>query len=176
MKIITRTSPNYNRRPEGMAIDCVVLHATESSSCEQDVAWLCNPKSQASAHVVVDRDGTVFDLVPCERRAWHAGESAFMGRRDVNDFSIGVEFANRCDGKEPFTELQYQVGATLVAGYMRRYNGITLERITRHQDVARPLGRKPDPGACFDMARFLTLVQAARVELETHSCVPGGAA
>lgn len=165
MKILPRPSPNYNHRPPGAVVDCVVLHATESDDTQQDVAWLDRKHGTSSAHVVIDRDGTVYALVAPELRAWHAGVSSFMGREDVNTFSIGVEFANDCDHAEPFTEEQYGVGAQLIAGYMRQFPAITLERITRHSDVALPLGRKSDPGKMFDMAKFLTLVQAARLEL-----------
>lgn len=167
MKIVQRPSPNYNHRPPGTVIDCVVLHATESRNTQQDIAWLDRKHGDSSAHVVIDRDGTVYALVAPELRAWHAGASRFMGRDDVNNFSIGVEFANDCDRKEPFTEEQYGVGAQLVADYMRQFPKITLERITRHSDVALPLGRKPDPGPMFDMPKFLTLVQAARIAAES---------
>lgn len=163
MKIVPRPSPNYDHRPDGVAIDCIVLHATESDDTEQDVEWLDRKKGNSSAHVVIDRDGTVFSLVDPSLRAWHAGVSSFKGRERVNDFSIGIEFANDCDHAEPFTEEQYGIGAQLVAGYMASYPDITIDRITRHSDIALPAGRKTDPGGQFDIQKFLTLVQAAFV-------------
>lgn len=161
MKIVQRPSPNSGVRPPGVAIDAIVLHATADTNTEASVAWCQTPKPKnpnpVSYHEIIDRDGTVFVLVPIERRAWHAGVSAFEGRKGCNDFSIGISFANRNDGKEAYTELQYQVGAALCATHMRKHPAITLDRITTHRAVALPPGRKTDPLG-FDMAYFKSLV------------------
>ena len=34
-----------------------------------------------SAHLVIGRQGEAYQLVPFDKRAWHAGESEFEGRR-----------------------------------------------------------------------------------------------
>lgn len=47
-----------------------------------------------SAHFVVDRDGGVYQAVPCTRRAFHAGTSSWRGRDGCNGFSVGIEWAN----------------------------------------------------------------------------------
>lgn len=162
MKLIQHTSPNFNTRP--CPVDAVILHATADSDTAGSVSWCCTPKPKnpnpVSYHVIVDRDGTVYALVPTIRRAWHAGVSSFQGRANCNDYTIGLSFANRNDGKEPYTDEQYEVGALLVAGYMKTYPLITLERITTHAVVALPFGRKTDPLG-FDLPRFLHLVTEA---------------
>lgn len=161
--VIQRQSPNWNHRPVGTAIDCVVLHATADTDTRASVDWCCEPKSKnpdpVSYHAIVDRDGTLYALVDTDHRAWHAGVSAFNGRPNCNNYSIGLSFANRNDGREPYSDAQYDVGAAVVAGYMKKYPAITLERITTHAIVALPLGRKTDPLA-FNLSRFLILVQA----------------
>jgi AmpD protein len=96
--------------------------------------------------------------VDTDKRAWHAGVSSFEGRGNVNDFSIGLSFGNDNEG-EAVTDVQYAVGAALVAGYMRRYPAITIERITTHAIVALPAGRKTDPAQPFDLNRFREAVQ-----------------
>lgn len=50
--------------------------------------------SKASAHYVIDRDGSVVQMVMDENRAWHAGVSSLNGIKNVNDFSIGIELVN----------------------------------------------------------------------------------
>lgn len=45
-------------------------------------------------HFVVERDGTVTQQVPTNRRAGHAGQSSYHGRADCNAFSIGIEIVN----------------------------------------------------------------------------------
>ena len=47
-----------------------------------------------SAHFVIGRDGGIIQTVSCNRRAFHAGESEWRGRRSVNGFSIGIEWCN----------------------------------------------------------------------------------
>lgn len=58
------------------------------------VSWLCNPAAKASAHLVVDRDGTVTQLMDFNKQTWHAGKSVYKGRSGVNAFGIGIEYVN----------------------------------------------------------------------------------
>lgn len=69
-------------------------HYTAGWNAASAIATLTNPKSNVSAQFVVDWDGTITQLVRCDRRAWHAGPSAFMGYKDLNSHSIGIEFVN----------------------------------------------------------------------------------
>lgn len=70
----------------------IVLHDTSDRlRADDSVSWFCNPKSKVSAHFVVGRDGSVTQLVPCDRAAYHAGQSAWCGRAQCNGFSIGIE-------------------------------------------------------------------------------------
>jgi N-acetylmuramoyl-L-alanine amidase len=166
MRLVQRNSPNFNHRTADP--DSVVLHATADGDTRAAVEWCCTPKPEnpkpVSYHSIVDRDGTTYHLVDTDKRAWHAGVSSFMGRENVNDFSIGLSFGNKNDGIERYTDEQYLVGAEIVAGWITKHPKITLERITTHADVARPLGRKTDPFK-FDMKRFLILVEACLIEL-----------
>lgn len=138
-------SPNQGPRPAWVdAIRCVVLHATADGGDEMAAeAWLRNPASSASAHLVVRRDGTVVRLIPDLRRAWHAGRSAWRGWTDVNSISLGWEIANRNNGREPYTDAQYTAVAALAAHYARQ--GLPLDTFVSHAQVALPAGRKSDP-------------------------------
>jgi N-acetyl-anhydromuramyl-L-alanine amidase AmpD len=70
---------------------------------------------------------------------------------NVNDFSLGWELANRNDGREPYTEMQYRALTTLAVHYTLQ--GIPLDAFVSHAEVALPQGRKSDP-AGFQWARF----------------------
>ena len=72
----------------------LVMHYTAGSSAESSVSWLSNPAARASAHVVIGRDGSVTQLVPFNRIAWHAGRSEWLGRARVNEYSLGIELDN----------------------------------------------------------------------------------
>ena len=59
--VIDAWSPNYNSR-SGAAIDCIVIHDTESDTAVAALSWFESPESQVSAHYVIDRDGTIVDI------------------------------------------------------------------------------------------------------------------
>jgi len=137
---VTHPSPNRNARPKGQEPTLIVLHSTAGASDRGDVAWCCDPRAKVSYHAIVGRTGEVFVLVPFHERAWHAGVSEWQGRSNVNDFSLGLAFSNRHDGKEPLTRQQMDVMRGLVQGIRQRLPGI---RVVTHGMVAP--GRKDDP-------------------------------
>lgn len=148
-------SPNYNERPGGTIIDCIVLHADASPTVASSISWLMRRESKVSYHYLIGRLGDVYELVKPERRAWHAGVSAFNGRPDCNNYSIGVSFGNLCNGHEPYRPDQIEAGVNLCVDLMRRWPAITVDRIATHEAVALPPGRKHDPGILFPLADFL---------------------
>lgn len=162
MIVETRPSPNWNNRPAGTVIDTLVIHADADSDVATSLAWICDPKSKVSYHTLIGRTGHVYSVVPSVKRAWHAGVSEFRGRPNVNDFSVGLSFGNRNDGKEPYTDAQYEAGAQYSAALMQTYPAITLADVTTHAAIARPVGRKTDPGPLFDMTRFLSRIAELR--------------
>ena len=71
-------------------------------------------------HFVVSRDGYVIQMVPLEKRAWHAGASHLDGVSDVNSFSIGMKMVNTNDGRDPYTDLQYE-SVTQIIEQLRKF-------------------------------------------------------
>lgn len=138
-------------------VDAVVLHDTASEGVDSVFAWFSNPESQASAHYLIDRDGTTYRLVAEERKAWHAGASMLHGRDDVNQFSIGIELVDKTD--DPYPDAQLQALTELTVEICTRHR-IPLNRIVAHSDIAVPRGRKQDPGGDFDWFSFLAVVGA----------------
>lgn len=73
----------------------IVLHDTAGALRPfSSVEWFCSPECTTSAHIVVERDGTITQLLPFDRKAAHAGESSWNGRRYCNGFSVGIEIVN----------------------------------------------------------------------------------
>ena len=149
MKLLERPSPNHDARPDGIAVDILLLHYTGMASAEAALARLCDPAAKVSAHYCIDEDGSVSRLVPEARRAWHAGAGHWAGADDVNARSIGIELVNPGHefGYRRFPEAQMAALMDLAWEILRRHP-IPPARVLGHADVA-PL-RKQDPGELFD--------------------------
>lgn len=73
----------------------IVLHDTAGRLDKgNSVAWFRSRNCTTSAHVVIERDGSMTQMVPFNRKAFHAGQSEWDGRRFCNGFSIGIEIVN----------------------------------------------------------------------------------
>ena len=138
-------SPNWSVRSVGEGIDTVVVHATVINTMEgTQRAFLDDRIRRVSAHYVIDRDGTIVQMVDERLAAWHAGVSELEGRSGVNDFSIGVELINLNDGKDPYPEAQVRALVRIIQD-LRGRRSIPRSRIVSHAHIARPVGRKSDP-------------------------------
>jgi N-acetylmuramoyl-L-alanine amidase len=72
----------------------LVFHYTAGKSAKSSINWLTNPESNASAHLVLARDGTVTQLAPFNIKTWHAGISQWGRLSGLNSYSIGIEMDN----------------------------------------------------------------------------------
>jgi AmpD protein len=160
-------SPNQNERPAGAAIELLIVHGISLPPGEFGGPWIdalftnaLDPAAhpyfatvahlRVSAHALIRRGGEIVQYVPFHRRAWHAGVSAWRGRAECNDFSIGIELEGADD--VPYNGRQYAALAALTRALFAAYPGLSPERIVGHSDVAP--GRKTDPGPAFDWARL----------------------
>lgn len=134
-------SPNF-RHAEGRKVTCVIIHATATSGLDSPKEWLCDQASRVSAHYLIGLDGKILHLVHESNIAWHAGESEWCGKDDVNAFSVGIELVNSNDGKMPYPEAQLSACASLVKDICADYS-IKMEDVIGHMDIAP--GRKTDP-------------------------------
>lgn len=160
----------------------LVIHYTAGSSGESSVKHFQSPSAQASAHLVIGRDGKIWQLVPFNLKAWHAGVSTWAGRAALNGFSIGVELDNA--GRLQKIGSQYQAwfgrfypeSEVIEARHKNEsetafWHAYTEKQIGATRDVARLLvdayglrdvlghediapERKQDPGPAFPMASF----------------------
>ena len=72
----------------------IVQHYTAGYTASSAIATLARRGSGVSAHIVVDLDGTITQMVPFNVKAWHAGPSSHMGYTGLNSHSIGIEIVN----------------------------------------------------------------------------------
>lgn len=149
---IWRPSPNHNQRPV-QPPDMIVLHATVIG-LDATLSGFQRTSSGVSSHYVVGKDGSVFQMVRERDRAWHAGESFWKGRHDINDYSIGIEMVNRNDGLDPWPDEQVNAVLNLCRYLVEKY-GIGRDNVVTHEWIAGYAGRgKTDPRG-FPMDAFL---------------------
>ena len=72
----------------------IILHYTGMQFAHEAIHRLCDPNARVSSHYVVLETGSIIQLVPESKRAWHAGVSAWGGDTDINSRSIGIEICN----------------------------------------------------------------------------------
>ena len=155
-------SPNFGPRPAGAQVDLALIHSISLPPGEYGgdgverlftnrLDWDAHPYYQqirdleVSAHFLIRRDGELIQFVSCDDRAWHAGPSAWQGRSNCNDFSIGIELEGLEGGR--FEAAQYAALCDTLMAVAARY---PLRQVVGHEHVAP--GRKCDPGAGFDWA------------------------
>jgi hypothetical protein len=143
-------------------ITTIVIHVTDGGSLTGNVSWLIDDKSEASAHYVVSRDGSIVQLVPLHDIAWHSGNSK------VNAHSIGIEHVGETYDPNGFPAAQYQSSARLVAWLVRRYDiPINRAHIMGHSQVPDPkhpgefggADHHTDPGPHWKWGYYLRLVR-----------------
>jgi N-acetylmuramoyl-L-alanine amidase len=147
-----RPSPNFGARKDGKTVNALILHYTGMKTAKGAEDWLCADESQVSAHYLVYEDGQIVQMVREADRAWHAGASFWLGERDLNSVSIGIEIANPGHhGYLDFPAGQIDAVIKLCRGIKRRH-GIAPEMVLAHSDIAP--GRKVDPGEKFPWGRL----------------------
>ncbi|QHE86691.1 N-acetylmuramoyl-L-alanine amidase [Hydrogenophaga sp. BPS33] len=159
----------------------VLLHYTAGRNLESSVESLCTKKPQgnASAHIVLGRDGRIVQLAPFNVVTWHAGVSQWNGLDGLNHHAIGIEMDNagllQRDGEryvswfgKPYPDDEVRLAEHRHGGGVKPWHHYTevqiaralelcellvahygLEDVLGHEDVAR--GRKIDPGPAFPL-------------------------
>jgi N-acetylmuramoyl-L-alanine amidase len=131
----------------------VILHYTGMKTGRAALDRLCDPEAKVSAHYLIDEDGTTWQMVEENRRAWHAGFSHWSGAANINDRSIGIEIVNPGHefGYRAFPEEQMAAVEELLAQILERHR-VSPARVVGHSDIAPT--RKQDPGELFDWKRL----------------------
>jgi AmpD protein len=157
-------SPNFGPRPAQACIDLLVIHSISlppgqyGGQAVQDLFtnqldWDAHPYFskirglEVSAHFFIERDGSLWQFVDADERAWHAGQSEYRGRTNCNDDSIGIELEG-LEG-DVFESAQYAQLIRLCQDLQQRY---PIAHVVGHEHIAA--GRKQDPGPGFDWGRL----------------------
>ncbi|WP_374299414.1 N-acetylmuramoyl-L-alanine amidase [Ferrovibrio sp.] len=153
MRLIDHPSPNFDERTGRRPVSIVVLHYTGMPNAAAALQRLCDPEAKVSAHYVIDEDGTIYRLVPEDKRAWHAGVSFWRGVRDVNARSIGIELVNPGHefGYREFPTVQIDALLELLRDIAARHE-VMPGNYVGHSDIAPQ--RKEDPGELFPWHRL----------------------
>lgn len=72
----------------------LVMHYTAATTAQSAISWFANRQANASAHLLIGRDGSITQFAPFNTITWHAGESQWNGLIGMNKFSIGIELVN----------------------------------------------------------------------------------
>ena len=172
-------SPNFGPRPAGACIDLAVVHSISlppgefGTGCVQQLFtnqldWDAHPYFQSirglevSAQFFITRQGEIWQFVSADARAGHAGVSAWRGRSQCNDDSIGIELEG-LEG-QTFAAVQYPALAWLLQQLAQRY---PLQHLAGHEHIAP--GRKHDPGPGFAWATLRALLPPV---LQQHLRLP----
>jgi len=167
---VWRPSPNFDQRATDSTgtIHLVIIHTCESNytSCW---SWLVNPASQASAHYVVNEDGSeISQLVLEQNRAWHIAalydctlnrhHDCWLDGVQSNHFTVGIEHAGFAS-QDSFPGAQLNASAALVCD-VTRDRGIPRDwqHIVGHGQL-QPANRT-DPGPRWPWIAYIHRVQA----------------
>ena len=149
---------SFPSQSQNERIRFLIMHYT---ALDDDTSLKVLTQGHVSAHYLVnslpktrDLKPVILQLVPEEKRAWHAGISSWNGRGNINDTSIGIEIVNLGFTQDmlneknwfPFNDKQIDALAMLTKDIIER-NKIEPDNILGHSDIA-PL-RKQDPGRLF---------------------------
>ena len=93
--------------------DMLIVHFTAGQTEAGAIQWMTNPQSRATSHILIGKSGSITQLVPFNRIAYHAGTSSWKGRSALNRYSIGIELDNPGQLKKS--------GANWVSWFLKKY-------------------------------------------------------
>ncbi|QIU88133.1 N-acetylmuramoyl-L-alanine amidase [Yokenella regensburgei] len=154
--------PAQNAYPR---VKVLVIHYTAD---DFDVSLATLTDKHVSAHYLIPEipprfngKPRIWQLVPEDKLAWHAGISYWRGATRINDTSIGIELENRGWQKTagvkrftPFAPAQIAALIPLAKDIIARYQ-IEPQNVVAHADVAPQ--RKDDPGPLFPWQQLAKL-------------------
>lgn len=181
-KMVKQFNCSKNRVPI-LSYEAIIIHYTASSNAISAANYLANPKKNVSAHMVIGRNGSLFQIVPFCFQAWHAGRSHYGELINLNKFSIGIELDNagRLEKKNNqyvswfggiyLPENVYIHNPGLKETYWHKYTEEQLHALVEvcksireeygistilgHSDIT---SRKMDPGPAFPMEEIRKLI------------------
>ena len=147
MKFINKfKSPNFNNRIYSK-IKFIIIHYTALKNSKTAIQFLCDEKNKVSSHFLISQNGSIYSLVDIKKRAWHAGNSAWMNYRNINSYSIGIELDFSYEFKNNSYNYKMILSLKKLLKYLLKKYKLKNTNILGHSDRA-PF-RKIDPGPKF---------------------------
>jgi len=147
MKYINKyKSPNYNSR-NNSKIQLIIIHYTALKDTSEALSFLCKKEKKVSSHYLISQNGTIYRLVEDKFRAWHAGQSYWQEKTDINSISLGIELDYNPYGKNNKYSFKMIFSLKKLLLKLQKKYKINKNSILAHSDVA-PF-RKKDPGIKF---------------------------
>ena len=144
---------NYSFRKKNKIVKYIVIHYTGMKCLKLAYKKLSEKSSNVSAHFLISRQGTIYNLLCPKYKAWHAGKSKWKKNTNINDYSIGIELENRGHefGYQNYSKKQYSSLKKLIS-FLKKNFLILDKDIIFHSDIAP--NRKKDPGEKFYTQRI----------------------
>lgn len=151
----------------GVPVSLIVLHSTESHDrpgsrdVEAVIGWFDNPQSQASSHLVIDKDGITARCVDDRQKAWTC---AAFNSASLNIEQIGWSSSSR--RKWIMRDKQLKQVAKFIAFWSKKY-GIPVERgavsgrsvvkagVVMHSELGEAGGNHGDPGKGYPIDKVI---------------------
>lgn len=181
--------------------DSIVIHYTAGGNLEGAVRTFQDDSVKASAHVLIDKNGSIVQMAPFTEITWHAGPSAWLDRRSLNNYAIGIEIVNagrlekngagyrswfgrtysdedvveaihRNETKPTFWERFTEEQIEATYTLCKSLAAIySIRHILGHEEISP--GRKIDPGPAFPLDKLRDKIfHADRSDVETGEITP----
>lgn len=152
-------SPHQTADTCGRHVSFIVIHITGGNRLSSAINTFMHPNpigGKRSAHYIIDRDGTIVQMVNETNISWHTGDGN-------NHESIGIEHI--CSPHSQITDLQYAASAALVQHLCNKYGIPVIHNTTPraggiigHCEIA-PGVHPGCPNSVWNWNRYIDLVE-----------------
>jgi hypothetical protein len=137
----------------------IILHHTAGNMRADLPTLMGQTDRQVSSNDLVDKAGVVYELVPYNRRAWHAGSTDRGYYFDGNAAYWGIEISNYGNGVDPYPQAQVDAVVWRCRQLRKRWPNISRpDQVFRHRDYT---SAKRDTSDNFPLAEVKRRIFAA---------------
>lgn len=178
MNFVRRLLPEWCFSAKKLKPKGVVIHSMNASNAHRigldnsdpldpEVCWHILVHYKVSAHLCISPDGTLFQFVPEDRQAYHAGAAILNGKSHCNSWTLGIELFSLNDS---FTDAAMRTLAEVLVDRMETH-GFDESMIGGHDQVraaaieagiCNPRKVKTDPGPNFDWDLLFALMEGIK--------------
>lgn len=159
----------------------VVIHFTEGWEASTSIQGWQNRTDGVVAHVIVDRDGKIFQCRPFDQICFHAGGSRWRNPNtgdffeNVNSHSIGVEIANTGDGGDDNLHARLKKGIGIEGLMSAKHRNASIPDSNAADTRKNPRTRwevypKAQLASVFAIVKLL-MAKYKLVDITGHDCI-----